>query len=167
MLPFRFRFTRFWTRCCDVLLPFVLAELSVFPACNMALLAEELCVCKAELLSGGLSGRNWAAVIKHLWSGQPVLIPYPAAKWRQIFLPAACSSLTVCAGMMRTSTMSHASVRVTGRTGPLLQVRPCCWADDLKKKCKRHWKVCLHFLWSGFGLSPAFWLASDLNFRSV
>ncbi|KAM4742684.1 actin maturation protease [Anableps anableps] len=48
----------------------------MFSACDMALLAEELCVCKAELLSGGLSGRNSAAIIKHLWSGQPVLIPY-------------------------------------------------------------------------------------------
>lgn len=46
----------------------------------MVLLAEEVCGCKAELLSGGLSGRNRATIIKHLWGGQPVLIPYPAAK---------------------------------------------------------------------------------------
>ncbi|XP_014865038.1 PREDICTED: UPF0692 protein C19orf54 homolog isoform X1 [Poecilia mexicana] len=52
------------------------AQGEMFSACNMALLAEELCVCKAELLSGGLSGRNTAAIIKHLWSGQPVLVPY-------------------------------------------------------------------------------------------
>ncbi|XP_054901399.1 actin maturation protease isoform X1 [Poeciliopsis prolifica] len=52
------------------------AQGEMFSARDMALLAEELCVCKAELLSGGLSGRNSAAVIKHLWSGQPVLIPY-------------------------------------------------------------------------------------------
>ncbi|XP_023206876.1 UPF0692 protein C19orf54 homolog isoform X2 [Xiphophorus maculatus] len=52
------------------------AQGEMFSACNMALLAEELCVCKAELLSGGLSGRNSAAIVEHLWSGQPVLIPY-------------------------------------------------------------------------------------------
>ncbi|MEQ2311032.1 hypothetical protein AMECASPLE_015460 [Ameca splendens] len=52
------------------------AQGEMFSAFNMALLAEELCVCKAELLSGGLGGGNAAAIIKHLWRGQPVLIPY-------------------------------------------------------------------------------------------
>ncbi|XP_013866501.1 actin maturation protease isoform X1 [Austrofundulus limnaeus] len=52
------------------------AQGEMFSAYNMALLAEEVCGCKAELLSGGLSGRNGATIIKHLWGGQPVLIPY-------------------------------------------------------------------------------------------
>ncbi|XP_038162258.1 UPF0692 protein C19orf54 homolog [Cyprinodon tularosa] len=52
------------------------AQGEMFSAFNMALLAEEVCVCKAELLSGGLSGRNAEAIIRHLCSGQPVLIPY-------------------------------------------------------------------------------------------
>lgn len=43
----------------------------------MALLAEEVCGCKAKLLLGGLSGNNAAAIISHLWGRQPVLIPYP------------------------------------------------------------------------------------------
>lgn len=43
----------------------------------MALLAEEVCGCKAELLSGGLSGNNATAIISHLWGRRPVLIPYP------------------------------------------------------------------------------------------
>ncbi|XP_026174003.1 actin maturation protease [Mastacembelus armatus] len=41
----------------------------------MALLAEKVYGCKAELLSGGLSS-NAAAIIAHLWGRQPVLIPY-------------------------------------------------------------------------------------------
>lgn len=45
---------------------------------NMTLLAEEACGCKAELLSGGLDGNNRETIIRHLWKGQPVLIPYPA-----------------------------------------------------------------------------------------
>lgn len=44
----------------------------------MAQLAEELCGCKAELLTGGLNGANAAAMVAHLWKGQPVLIPYPS-----------------------------------------------------------------------------------------
>uniref|UniRef100_A0A3Q2NZV6 Actin maturation protease n=1 Tax=Fundulus heteroclitus TaxID=8078 RepID=A0A3Q2NZV6_FUNHE len=52
------------------------AQGEMFSAHNMALLAGELCACKAELLSGGLSGGNAAAIVNHLWSGQPVLIPY-------------------------------------------------------------------------------------------
>lgn len=47
---------------------------------NMALLAEEICGCKAELLSGGLSGNNATSIITHLWGRQPVLIPYPPQK---------------------------------------------------------------------------------------
>ncbi|KAL7400658.1 hypothetical protein ABVT39_015617 [Epinephelus coioides] len=52
------------------------AQGEMFSADNMALLAEEVCGCKAELLSGGLSGDNAAAIITHLWGRQPVLIPY-------------------------------------------------------------------------------------------
>lgn len=52
------------------------AQGEMFSAHSMALLAEELCACKVELLSGGLAGRNSVAIIKHLWGGQPVLIPY-------------------------------------------------------------------------------------------
>ncbi|XP_044060028.1 UPF0692 protein C19orf54 homolog isoform X5 [Siniperca chuatsi] len=56
------------------------AQGEMFSADNMALLAEELCGCEAELLSGGLSGNNAATIITHLWGGQPVLIPYPRPK---------------------------------------------------------------------------------------
>ncbi|XP_057693975.1 actin maturation protease isoform X2 [Corythoichthys intestinalis] len=52
------------------------AQGEMFSARNMALLAEEVCGCKAELLSGRLSGRNATRIIKHLWNRQPVLIPY-------------------------------------------------------------------------------------------
>ncbi|KAI3354239.1 hypothetical protein L3Q82_018774, partial [Scortum barcoo] len=52
------------------------AQGEMFSADNMALLAEEVCGCKAELLSGGLSGENAATIITHLWGRQPVLIPY-------------------------------------------------------------------------------------------
>ncbi|KAK1900499.1 UPF0692 protein C19orf54 like [Dissostichus eleginoides] len=48
----------------------------MFSAENMALLAEEVCGCRAEVLSGGLGGDNAATVIAHLWGRQPVLIPY-------------------------------------------------------------------------------------------
>lgn len=48
----------------------------------MAQLAEELCGCKAELLTGGLNGSNAATMVAHLWKGQPVLIPYPPPKKR-------------------------------------------------------------------------------------
>lgn len=44
----------------------------------MASLAEELCGCKVELLTGGLNGANAARMVAHLWEGQPVLIPYPS-----------------------------------------------------------------------------------------
>ncbi|KAM6987718.1 actin maturation protease isoform 1-T2 [Tautogolabrus adspersus] len=52
------------------------AQGEMFSADNMALLAEEVCGCRAELLSGGLSGNNAATIIAHLWGRQPVLIPY-------------------------------------------------------------------------------------------
>ncbi|XP_047450371.1 UPF0692 protein C19orf54 homolog [Mugil cephalus] len=52
------------------------AQGEMFSAENMALLAEEVCNCRAELLSGGLTGNNAAAIITHLWGKQPVLIPY-------------------------------------------------------------------------------------------
>ncbi|XP_062274892.1 actin maturation protease [Scomber scombrus] len=52
------------------------AQGEMFSANNMALLAEEVCGCKAELLSGGLSGKNAETIIRHLWGRQPVLIPY-------------------------------------------------------------------------------------------
>lgn len=59
---------------------YVLIKIFILSADNMALLAEEVCGCKAELLSGGLSGKNAATIIKHLWGRQPVLIPYPRPK---------------------------------------------------------------------------------------
>ncbi|XP_040901993.1 UPF0692 protein C19orf54 homolog [Toxotes jaculatrix] len=52
------------------------AQGEMFSANNMALLAEEVCGCKAEVLSGGLSGNSATTIITHLWRGQPVLIPY-------------------------------------------------------------------------------------------
>ncbi|XP_061575420.1 actin maturation protease isoform X2 [Cololabis saira] len=51
------------------------AQGEMFSASNMSLLAEEVCGCRSELLSGGLSG-NDATIITHLWGGQPVLVPY-------------------------------------------------------------------------------------------
>lgn len=59
---------------------YYLIKIFISPADNMALLAEEVCGCKAELLSGGLSGENAATIITHLWRRQPVLIPYPPPK---------------------------------------------------------------------------------------
>ncbi|XP_051935246.1 UPF0692 protein C19orf54 homolog [Hippocampus zosterae] len=52
------------------------AQGEMFSARNMASLAEEVCGCKAELLAGGLSGDNANRIVAHLWSRQPVLIPY-------------------------------------------------------------------------------------------
>ena len=43
---------------------------------NMALLAEEVCSCKAELLVGGMSG-NVSTIVAHMCEGHPILIPYP------------------------------------------------------------------------------------------
>lgn len=48
----------------------------------MALLAEEVCDCRVQLLSGGLSGINAAAIVTHLWDKQPVLIPNPPSHKR-------------------------------------------------------------------------------------
>ncbi|XP_035647473.1 UPF0692 protein C19orf54 homolog [Oncorhynchus keta] len=52
------------------------AQGEMFSASDMAMLAEEVCGCRAELLSGGMSGDNSTAILKHLADGQPVLIPY-------------------------------------------------------------------------------------------
>ncbi|KAM3616023.1 uncharacterized protein V6R79_011001 [Siganus canaliculatus] len=52
------------------------AQGEMFSAHDMARLAEEVCSCETELLSGGLHGSNAAAIISHLWGRQPVLIPY-------------------------------------------------------------------------------------------
>ncbi|KAK7882635.1 hypothetical protein WMY93_028809 [Mugilogobius chulae] len=52
------------------------AQGEMFSAQNMALLAEEICGCKAQVLSGGLRDDNALTIIKHLWDRQPVLIPY-------------------------------------------------------------------------------------------
>ncbi|CAN9511436.1 unnamed protein product [Ophioblennius macclurei] len=52
------------------------AQGEMFSAQNMALLAEEVCRVKAELLTDGMKGNNAAAIIAHLWGRQPVLIPY-------------------------------------------------------------------------------------------
>lgn len=48
----------------------------MFSASNMAKLAEEVCGCRVQRLSGGMMGENTAVVLKHLAGGQPVLIPY-------------------------------------------------------------------------------------------
>lgn len=48
----------------------------MFSARDMALLAEEVCGCKAELLQGGMRGTNTPFILKHLLEGQPVLVPY-------------------------------------------------------------------------------------------
>ncbi|XP_049582436.1 actin maturation protease isoform X1 [Syngnathus scovelli] len=52
------------------------AQGEMFSVRDMALLAEEVCGCKAEALSGGLVHDNATRVVAHLWSGQPVLFPY-------------------------------------------------------------------------------------------
>ncbi|CAJ1065376.1 UPF0692 protein C19orf54 homolog [Xyrichtys novacula] len=52
------------------------AQGEMFSADDMALLAEEVCGCKADLLSGGLRASNAESIITHLWGRQPVLIPY-------------------------------------------------------------------------------------------
>lgn len=65
------------------------------PAENMARLVEEVCDCKAQLLSGGLSGNNTTAIITHLWEKQPVLIPYPLNKSKQTKKPVAAMRLII------------------------------------------------------------------------
>ncbi|KAM4627949.1 actin maturation protease [Polymixia lowei] len=52
------------------------AQGEMFSAYSMALLAEEVCSCKAELLTGGMSGKNARTIIAHIYDGQPILIPY-------------------------------------------------------------------------------------------
>ncbi|XP_048024932.1 UPF0692 protein C19orf54 homolog isoform X3 [Megalobrama amblycephala] len=48
----------------------------MFSASDMAKLAEEVCGCRVQRLSGGMMGENAAVILKHLAGGQPVLIPY-------------------------------------------------------------------------------------------
>ncbi|KAJ7304493.1 hypothetical protein JRQ81_012063 [Phrynocephalus forsythii] len=52
------------------------AQGEMFSAADMAVLAQEVFACQAELLSGGLEGQNQRRILQHLWSGFPVLIPY-------------------------------------------------------------------------------------------
>ncbi|KAK7160065.1 hypothetical protein R3I93_007883 [Phoxinus phoxinus] len=48
----------------------------MFSAGDMAKLAEEVCGCRVQRLSGGMMGENTAVILKHLAGGQPALIPY-------------------------------------------------------------------------------------------
>lgn len=48
----------------------------MFSASDMAKLAEEVCGCRVQRLSGGMMGENTTVILKHLAGGQPVLIPY-------------------------------------------------------------------------------------------
>ncbi|CAL8332741.1 unnamed protein product [Boreogadus saida] len=52
------------------------AQGEMFSARDMALLAREVCGCRADLLTGGMGGANAAAIVAHLRAGRPVLIPY-------------------------------------------------------------------------------------------
>ncbi|KAJ8280735.1 hypothetical protein GJAV_G00058380 [Gymnothorax javanicus] len=52
------------------------AQGELFSAQHMALLAEEVCACHTECLSGGMGGANSAHILKHLAAGHPVLVPY-------------------------------------------------------------------------------------------
>uniref|UniRef100_A0A3B1J187 Actin maturation protease n=1 Tax=Astyanax mexicanus TaxID=7994 RepID=A0A3B1J187_ASTMX len=52
------------------------AQGEMFSAGDMALLAGEVCGCRVQRLSGGMTGDNSALILKHLMEGQPVLIPY-------------------------------------------------------------------------------------------
>ncbi|XP_072551454.1 actin maturation protease isoform X2 [Salminus brasiliensis] len=52
------------------------AQGEMFSAGDMALLAEEVCGCGVQRLSGGIAGDNAALILRHLTDGQPVLIPY-------------------------------------------------------------------------------------------
>ncbi|XP_028817590.1 actin maturation protease isoform X2 [Denticeps clupeoides] len=52
------------------------AQGEMFSARDMALLAEELYGCEAELLKGGMDGDNARLMLKHLAHGQPALVPY-------------------------------------------------------------------------------------------
>ncbi|XP_041092298.1 UPF0692 protein C19orf54 homolog isoform X3 [Polyodon spathula] len=51
------------------------AQGEMFSASNMGLLAEEVFRCRAQLLTGGMGGENRAAIIRHLATGLPLLIP--------------------------------------------------------------------------------------------
>ncbi|XP_026865883.2 UPF0692 protein C19orf54 homolog isoform X1 [Electrophorus electricus] len=53
------------------------AQGEMFSASDMALLAEEVCGCRVQRLSGGMAGDNAVTIQKHLTGGQPILIPYP------------------------------------------------------------------------------------------
>ncbi|KAI2653656.1 hypothetical protein H4Q32_013974 [Labeo rohita] len=48
----------------------------MFSASDMAKLAEEVCGCRVQRLSGGMMGENTAVILKHLAGRQPVLVPY-------------------------------------------------------------------------------------------
>ncbi|XP_076850689.1 actin maturation protease isoform X2 [Brachyhypopomus gauderio] len=52
------------------------AQGEMFSAHDMALLAEEVCGCRVQRLSGGMAGNNAMIIQKHLSGGQPILIPY-------------------------------------------------------------------------------------------
>ncbi|KAI1893216.1 hypothetical protein AGOR_G00121410 [Albula goreensis] len=52
------------------------AQGEVFSAQDMASLAEEVCGCRAEWLSGGMGGANSIHILRHLSVGLPALIPY-------------------------------------------------------------------------------------------
>ncbi|KAM6960558.1 LOW QUALITY PROTEIN: actin maturation protease-like [Aplochiton taeniatus] len=51
------------------------AQGEMFSAHNMALLAEEVCECKADTLTGGLSSDNSSNILTHVCKRQPILIP--------------------------------------------------------------------------------------------
>ncbi|TRY88459.1 hypothetical protein DNTS_018884 [Danionella cerebrum] len=48
----------------------------MFSASDMARLAEDVCGCRVERLSGGMMGENAGIILKHLSNRQPVLVPY-------------------------------------------------------------------------------------------
>ncbi|XP_043120001.1 UPF0692 protein C19orf54 homolog isoform X2 [Puntigrus tetrazona] len=48
----------------------------MFSASDMARLAEDVCGCRVQRLSGGMMGENTSVVLEHLAAGQPILIPY-------------------------------------------------------------------------------------------
>lgn len=48
----------------------------MFSASDMAKLAEDVCGCRVQRLSGGMLGENTAVILKHLINRQPILIPY-------------------------------------------------------------------------------------------
>ncbi|XP_062860957.1 actin maturation protease [Trichomycterus rosablanca] len=52
------------------------AQGEMFSASDMAQLAQEVCGCRVQRLSGGMTGDNVPLILKHLTDGQPILIPY-------------------------------------------------------------------------------------------